>query len=47
MKLIALAFDNETGALEVRDKLFELQKQELITMDDAAVVVRNEEGKPT
>jgi uncharacterized membrane protein len=44
-KLIVLAFDNETGALEVRDKLFELQKQELITMDDAAVVVRNEEGK--
>ncbi|ELY64192.1 DUF1269 domain-containing protein [Natronococcus jeotgali] len=44
-KLIVLAFDNETGALEVRDKLFELQKQELITIDDAAVVVRNEKGK--
>lgn len=44
-KLIVLAFDNETGASEVRDKLFELQKQELITMEDAAVVVRNEEGK--
>ncbi|WP_254762937.1 DUF1269 domain-containing protein [Natrinema marinum] len=44
-KLIVLAFDTETGALEVRDKLFELQKQELITMEDAAVVVRNEDGK--
>ncbi len=44
-KLIVLAFDNQSGALEVRDKLFELQKQELITMDDAAVVVRDEEGK--
>ena len=44
-ELIVLAFDTEYGALEVRDKLLELQKQELITMDDAAVVVRNEEGK--
>jgi uncharacterized membrane protein len=44
-KLIVLAFDTEDGALEVRDKLFELQKQELITMEDAAVVVRNEQGK--
>lgn len=44
-KLIVLAFDSETGAADVRDKLFELQKQELITMDDAAVVVRNEDGK--
>lgn len=44
-KLIVLAFDSETGATEVRDKLYELQKQELITMEDAAVVVRNEEGK--
>ena len=44
-KLIVLAFDNENGALEVRDKLFELQKQELIQMEDAAVVVRNEQGK--
>ncbi|WP_121820093.1 DUF1269 domain-containing protein [Halostella salina] len=44
-KLIVLAFDNESGALKVRDKLFELQKQELITMEDAAVVVRNEDGK--
>jgi uncharacterized membrane protein len=44
-KLFVLAFDNQSGALEVRDKLFELQKQELITMEDAAVVVRDEEGK--
>lgn len=44
-KLIVLAFDNEDGALEVRDKLFELQTLELITMEDAAVVVRNEQGK--
>ncbi|MFD1643926.1 DUF1269 domain-containing protein [Halohasta litorea] len=44
-KLIVLAFDNENDALEVRDKLFELQKQGLIQMEDAAVVVRNEQGK--
>lgn len=43
--LIVLAFDNETGALEVRDKLFELQKQQLIMLADAAVVVRKEDGK--
>ena len=44
-KLIVLAFENQSGALEVRDRLFELQKQKIITMEDAAVVVRDEEGK--
>jgi uncharacterized membrane protein len=43
--LVVLAFDSETGASEVRDKLYELQKQELITMEDAAVVVRKPDGK--
>jgi uncharacterized membrane protein len=43
--LIVLAFDNETGALQVRDKLFELQKQQLIMLADAAVVIRKEDGK--
>lgn len=45
-ELIVLAFDNEDGALNVRDKLNELQKQELITLGDAAVVVREGDGKP-
>lgn len=43
--LVVLAFDSETGASDVRDKLFELQKQQLITLEDAAVVVRKENGK--
>lgn len=43
--LVVLAFESEDGALEVRDKLFEMQKQELITLEDAAVVVRNSDGK--
>lgn len=45
-ELIVLAFDTEDGALQVRDKLNELQKQELITLGDAAVVVREDDGKP-
>ena len=43
--LIVLAFPNETGALEARDKLFELQKQHLILLADAAVVIRKPDGK--
>ena len=43
--MVVLAFDSETGASEARDKLFELQKQELITLEDAAVVVRKPDGK--
>ncbi|MFC4360318.1 DUF1269 domain-containing protein [Halobium salinum] len=43
--LVVLAFDTVDGATDVRDRLYELQKQELITLEDAAVVVRNEDGK--
>jgi uncharacterized membrane protein len=43
--LIVLAFKNETGASEMRDKLRDLQKQHLITLDDAAVVIRKPDGK--
>ena len=45
-ELIVLAFDTEDGALNVRDKLNDLQKQGLITLSDAAVVVRKGDGKP-
>ena len=44
--LIVLAFDNETGAGEMRDELIKLQKQQLIQLDDAAVVIRPMKGKP-
>lgn len=43
--LIVLAFDNENGAVEMRDKLASLQKQHLIELADAAVVVRRQDGK--
>ena len=43
--LVVLAFEGRQGAFEARDKLFELQKQQLITLKDAAVVVRKENGK--
>lgn len=44
--LIVLAFKNETDALSMRDDLISLQKQEVITLQDAAVVVRHGDGKP-
>jgi uncharacterized membrane protein len=43
--LIVLAFDTETGAQEMRDELMQLQKQKIIELEDAAVVVRREDGK--
>lgn len=44
--LIVLAFDNDTDAFKMRDELVELQKQEVITLSDAVVVVRDKDGKP-
>ena len=43
--LVVLAFPNETDAFKMRDKLFELQKQHLIMLADAAVVIRKPDGK--
>ena len=43
--LFVFAFDNETGAAEMRDALAALQKEHLITLEDAAVVVRKPDGK--
>lgn len=43
--LIVVAFDNPTGAEELRDKLINLQKQHIIALDDAAVVIRKDDGK--
>ena len=43
--LVVVAFDNETGAFDMRDALVDLQKQRLVTLDDAAVVVRTLDGK--
>lgn len=45
-ELIVLSFDSEQGAIAARDRLLQMQKQELITLADAAVVVRKPDGKP-
>jgi uncharacterized membrane protein len=42
--LIVLAFDNEAGAGELRDRLLKRQEQRLIPLADAAVVVRRQDG---
>lgn len=44
-ELIVFAFDNEQNAFDVRDTLVRLQKQHLIVLEDAAVVVRKQDGK--
>jgi uncharacterized membrane protein len=44
-EMIVFAFDNESTAAEMRDKLQSLQKQQLISLQDAAVVVRKQDGK--
>ncbi len=43
--LIVLTFKNETGAAEMRDTLVSLQKQKIVALEDAAVVVRRQDGK--
>ena len=43
--LVVLAFKDETGAEQMRDKLGSLQDLHLIELADAAVVVRKPDGK--
>jgi len=42
--LVVLALDTEIGAEEMRDEMVRLQKEHLITLSDAAVVVRQQDG---
>jgi uncharacterized membrane protein len=44
-ELIVFAFKTQTGAEEMRDALGKMQKEHLIALEDAAVVVRKEDGK--
>jgi uncharacterized membrane protein len=44
-EMIVFGFKTEIGAEEMRDSLGSLQKQQLLTLDDAAVVVRKADGK--
>jgi uncharacterized membrane protein len=43
--LFAIAYDNEFKAEEVRLILTKLQKEHLIELEDAAIVVKDEDGK--
>ncbi len=43
--LVVLAFDTETGADQMRSDLLRMQKEHIIDLEDAAVAVRNKEGK--
>ncbi|HEY9865165.1 MAG TPA: DUF1269 domain-containing protein [Candidatus Obscuribacterales bacterium] len=43
--LIVIAYDDEYKAEEVRLTLIKLQKEYLIELEDAAVIVKNAEGK--
>lgn len=43
--LIAIAYDDEFKAEEVRLTLAKLQREHLIEMEDAAVIVKNADGK--
>lgn len=43
--LVVLAFEDTDGAEAMREKMYDIQRRKLITLDDAAVVVRKENGK--
>ncbi len=43
--MVVLAFKDESGATQMRDKLVGMQKQQIISLADAAVVVRKPDGK--
>lgn len=43
--LVVVAFDTVTGAEEVRDAMVQMQKEHIVTLEDAAVVVRKPDGK--
>jgi uncharacterized membrane protein len=44
--LVVLAFPTESGAQDVLTVITDLQRQQLITLEDAATVVRDADGKP-
>jgi uncharacterized membrane protein len=43
--LVVLAFEDETTAGDMLDKIAGLQKRKIVTLEDAAVVVRKQDGK--
>ena len=43
--LVVFAFKDETGAVQMREELIRMQKMQIISLADAAVVVRRQDGK--
>lgn len=43
--LVAVLFNDETTAFEMRTALMKMQKEHLIELEDSVVVIRNEKGK--
>lgn len=43
--LVAIVYPTEARAEEMRSKLFELQKEYLISLSDAVIAVKHEDGK--
>ncbi|MGD9145251.1 MAG: DUF1269 domain-containing protein [Anaerolineae bacterium] len=44
-ELVVLAFDNEEGAYQARDRLLDVRKRRMLQLADATVVVRRQDGK--
>jgi len=44
--LLVLKFDSVGGAAQMRDRMLSLQKQQLITIEDAAIMKKTADGKP-
>ncbi len=44
-ELVVFTFDTETGAKEMEDSILQMQKNQLIELEDAAYVVRRQDGK--
>ena len=44
-ELIVLAFDDEDGAMQLRDRLLAIREDRMLQLADAAVVVRRQDGQ--
>src|SRR3954454_7190609 len=44
--LVVLKFDSVDGARQMRDRLLSLQKQQLLEVQDAAIMSKSADGKP-
>jgi uncharacterized membrane protein len=44
--LVVLKFDSAEGARQMRDRLLDLQKQQLLQVEDAAIMSKDANGKP-